>query len=474
MPVVKHGIYTSEKDTTYSSPITAVSGIPFVIGTAPLQAAENPATVGIPVLVESYADFVDKFGWSEDWAKFTLCEFAYSHFVLYGRKPAIFVNLLDPSTMTTAVAAADMDVVAHRIELPGEAIDSAALVVKAQGGDGDAYVKGTAYKTYYADGKLWIELLSTGAIYSATKLNVAYNKVNDAAVTASGIVTGLEAIEYCATNLGLTPDLLLAPGYSQNATVAAALATKAASINGMFKAKALIDLDASVATSYSAAITKKSTDSLTDKYEIVCWPLLTFGGKTYHFSTQLAGLMAKADTDNDGCPVQSPSNRSLKCDGMVLSGGTEVMLTHAQANMLDNAGIVTALNFLGGWVCWGNYTAVKGISNDVKDYVISTSRVFAWVSNTVIRTFWSQLDKPMNRRLVDSITDAVNIWLNGLTGRGYLLGGRAEYADDENSMEDLIQGIVKIHIYLTPAGPAKEIDFILEYDAQYVTDAFSE
>ena len=473
MPV-KHGIYTSEKATTFSSPIVAVSGVPFVIGTAPVQAAENPAALGIPVLVESYADFVDKFGWSDDWDKFTLCEFAFSHFVLYGRKPAIIVNLADPSTMTTAVAAADMDVTAHRIELPGDAIDSDALVVKAQGGQGDAYVKDTAYTTYYADGKLWIELLSTGSAYSATKLNVAYNKVNTAAVTASGVVTGLEAIEYCATSIGMTPDLLLAPGYSQNATVAAALATKAASINGMFKAKALIDLDTSVATSYSTALTKKAADSLNDKYEIVCWPLLTFGGKTYHFSTQLAGLMAQVDTDNDGCPVESPSNKQLKADGMILAGGTEVMLTHAQANMLDDAGIVTALNFLGGWVAWGNYTAVRGVSNDIKDYFISHSRMFAWVNNTIIRTFWTKLDKPMNRRLIDTITDELSIWLGGLAGRGFLLGGRAEYAEDENPMENLIQGIVKIHIYLTPAGPAKEIDFILEYDAQYVTDAFSE
>ena len=77
----------------------------------------------------------------------------------------------------------------------------------------------------------------------------------------------------------------------------------------------------------------------------------------------------------------------------------------------------------------------------------------------------------MNRRLLDTIVDAANIWLNGLVGSGYLLGGRAEMLDGENSLEDLMAGIVKIHIYMTPASPAQEIDFVLEYDANYVTSA---
>ncbi len=471
---VKHGIYASEKATTYSNPVTAASGVPIAFGTSPVQTAEDPAAVGIPVLCESLSEFVEKFGWSDDWTKYTLCEVAYSQFVLYGAKPAIFVNLLDPTSMKTAVPGADADVASHLIELSEDVIDSTALVVKAQGGEGNAYVKGTDYKTYYADGKLYVELMSTGACYNATKLNVAYDKTNSAAVTTAVVAAGLESVEYCATNLGMTPDLLLAPGYSQDATVAAAMALKAASLNGMFKAKALIDLDTTSATTVATAKTKKVTDSLTDKAEIVCWPLPTFGGKTYHMSTHLAGLMAQVDTANDGCPVESPSNKALKCDGLVLANGTEVMLTHAQANALAETGIVTALNFMGGWVAWGNYTAAKGSSNDVKDYFISHSRMFDWVNNTVIRTFWNKLDKPMNRRLVDSITDDVNIWMNGLTGRGFLLGGRAEYAEEENTMEDLMQGIVKIHVYLTPAGPAQEINFILEYDADYVSAAFSE
>ena len=41
----------------------------------------------------------------------------------------------------------------------------------------------------------------------------------------------------------------------------------------------------------------------------------------------------------------------------------------------------------------------------------------------------------------------------------------------EKFMADLMAGIIKIHIYMTPPSPAQEIDFILEYDTSYVTSA---
>ena len=99
--------------------------------------------------------------------------------------------------------------------------------------------------------------------------------------------------------------------------------------------------------------------------------------------------------------------------------------------------------------------------------------MFDWVSNTLVRSFWSKLDTPMNRRLIDTILDSANIWLNGLVGQGYLLGGRAEMIEAENPVTNLMQGIMKIHLYITPPSPAQEIDFTLEYDASYVEAAFA-
>ena len=64
-----------------------------------------------------------------------------------------------------------------------------------------------------------------------------------------------------------------------------------------------------------------------------------------------------------------------------------------------------------------------------------------------------------------------SIWLNGLVGAGYLLGARVEMLESENPLTSLMAGKIKLHIYMTPPSPAQEIDFVLEYDADYVTSA---
>lgn len=97
--------------------------------------------------------------------------------------------------------------------------------------------------------------------------------------------------------------------------------------------------------------------------------------------------------------------------------------------------------------------------------------MFGWVGNSLIKTFWSKLDKPMTRRLIDTVLDSANIWLNGLVGMGYLLGARVEMLENENPLTNLMAGIIKLHVYMTPPSPAQEIDFVLEYDASYVTSA---
>ena len=53
-----HGIQTYEADTSVSTPAKATSGIPFVIGIAPLSsvATDKRATVNVPVLATSYAE----------------------------------------------------------------------------------------------------------------------------------------------------------------------------------------------------------------------------------------------------------------------------------------------------------------------------------------------------------------------------------------------------------------------------------
>lgn len=45
--------------------------------------------------------------------------------------------------------------------------------------------------------------------------------------------------------------------------------------------------------------------------------------------------------------------------------------------------------------------------------------------------------------------------------------------DEENPTEDIVQGIVRFHVYMAPPSPAQEIDFVQTYDASYVETALA-
>ena len=104
--MANHGVYVSEQATSVSTPVVADSGVPFVVGAAPVQSAATPAAAGVPVLCTSWAEAVEKLGYSDDWGSYPLCEFMYSHFQLFGCQPVIMCNVLDVADMKEAVAAA--------------------------------------------------------------------------------------------------------------------------------------------------------------------------------------------------------------------------------------------------------------------------------------------------------------------------------------------------------------------------------
>ncbi len=118
---------------------------------------------------------------------------------------------------------------------------------------------------------------------------------------------------------------------------------------------------------------------------------MKLGEEVYHLSTQAAGLICKVDAQYDDLPYVSPSNKNIQATGAVNDDGKEVALGPDQAAYLNGEGIVTALNFIGGWKLWGNRTAAYPGVTDVKDTFIPIRRMFNWIGNTIILTFWQKL-----------------------------------------------------------------------------------
>lgn len=478
----KHGIYGQEVPTSLV-PMTQIgAGLPVVFGTAPLHLAADAAEPNTPLLCYKYDEAVAALGYSDDWEKYTLCEFMKSQFALYNVAPVVFVNVLDPAKHKKAVSDQTVTIAERTGKLAAAVILPTLKVKKASAGQ--PLTAGVDYTaTYGADGALLITVLAGGVAQDAAKLYLDYDELAPEMVTADDIVggvdtqtgaySGLELVAQVYPKFGLVPGLILAPGWSHSSKVAAVMVAKSTKINARFEALALADISVKEAKKYTDVSALKRKNNLVDPQLVVCWPKVSLSGTEYHLSTQLAGVICATDAKHDDVPYKSPSNESAKCDASVVDGGAEVLLDVETGAYLNGQGIVTAINE-GGWHVWGNRMSCYPGNTDVKDSFIPIRRMFCWLNNTLITTFWNKIDNPMNKRLISTIVDSANIWLNGLTARGYILGGRVEFREDENTTTELMDGILRFHVYFSPPSPARDIEFVQEYDPSYIKTLFGD
>ena len=476
----KHGVYVSEQPTSIVPPVRVSAGLPVFVGTAPVNQTDV-TNVNKPVLCYSYKEAVEAFGFSKDFNKFTLCEAIYSQFALFNVAPVVLINVLDVDEHSTVLTPVTKTFADDKITTTKEGIIKSTVTVKSSD-DVKTYALGTDYiVSFNDDGLLVITRLSTGTITENEAVKVGYSYLDSSKVVANDIIggidvdgnaSGLELINSIFPLFRLVPGQILAPKYSTNPAVAAVMKAKASNINQHFRAISLVDIDTDEVKKYTDAPAWKNNNNYVSTYEVACYPKVKLGDDVFHLSTQLAGLICQTDGLNEDIPYVSPSNKSLQCNSSVLEDGKEVWLAPDQAAFLNGEGIVTALNFVGGWKAWGNRTSIYPSVTDPKDAFIPLRRMFNWIGNTLTLTFWQKLDAPINRRLIETILDSANIWLNGLSARQFILGGRVEFREDENPTTDLMDGIIRFHVYVTPPTPAREIDFILEYDPEYLKTLF--
>lgn len=467
------GVRATEQKTAGSAVVTAQTGV-MAFGTAPVH--QTGGKVNEVVRVSNYQEAVEAFGWSEDWEKYTLCEVIHSHFKLYGVGPLLLVNVLDPDKHKGESKEETLPVSNGQIRLSGDTIEGSITVQQ----EAEVYEKGQDYDVFYQDGECVIEILTGGKIQANVEsLVVGHCEVDfqlkdmKSAVIGGydvkkGESSGIELADQAYFKTKVLPDILIAPGFSHEEEVAAVLAAKAKSLSMVFRSFALCDLPGE--TYQETVKAKEEIGCFRAEKERVLWPMLKKDGKQYHYSTQLASLMALLAANNGGIPVEPASNKVLQADAAVLKDGTEVNLDLNQANYLRGQGITTALSFINGFTAWGEYCACVPQNSDPKDRFCSGARMVNYVTNTIILSFWKRIDEAMTSRFASSIVDQINIWLNGLSNPsvGALLGARCELKSEENPEDDLAAGIIRPHIYLAVPGPAQVIDFIVEYDTSYV------
>ena len=491
----QHGVRVSEQATSLVAPVLGTAGLQVVFGTAPVNLAEDPYSVtNTPVIAYSWSEAVKKLGYSPDYAKYTLCQSMYASFQLIGVAPVVFVNVLDPKKHKQKIEAQTVTVedLEATVPLTGLLLDTVKITAPAPATDGGSedgedssdpetvptpvlLERDADYLlSFDDDGQVLITLTAAGAGATADTLTVEGTAIDPDAVDAGDIIgvsatggeKGFEVLRQVYPRLGMTPGLILAPGWSHIPDVGIVMAAKTEEINGYFRCEGFIDIDSTAegCTAYDKVKVYKEMAGCTNKHIMALWPCIAVGSSWFWYSAIMGALTAYVDANNDDVPNLSPSNKLIGVTGTVLADGeTEVVLDQLQGNAVNSFGVTTAIN-VNGWRTWGNRSACYPANTDPKDMWFCCRRFFSWWGNSFILTYFQKVDDPANVRLIEAIVDTENI-----RGGAYVAAGKCARAEmtfnmDENPVTNLIDGKLQFHQYLTPYPPAEDIHNVLEFD----------
>ena len=472
----EHGIFIYEEATALTIPKESSAGLQVVIGTAPVNMAEDPeAMVNVPILATSSTEAQASLGYSRNFKDFTLCQTMYITANVCVVSPVIYINVLDPKKHKKDLTETTVKVDEYQATVEVEGILKKGLVVKS--GENTLKENDDYTLAFNTDGYLVITLVAAGAGGSATELTVSGKMLDPSAVdkydiigaydVSTGAESGMEVIRQIFPKLGMVPGILIAPGWSQEPEVGIALAAKAANINGVYKAMAFLDIDTEKATKYTDVKEVKEKSGFTSEFCYVLWPCFMVGEMIFAASAVVAARLAYPDADNEDIPSKSPSNKTTPITGTCLADGTEVVLDQDQGTVLNTFGVATAIN-RNGFRPWGSYTGAWPASGDAKDIWINVRRMFNWQGNTFINTYLDKVDENMNRALIDNIIDSENIRCASYAPQHWA-GASIEYLAEDNPTTSILAGEMKFRQHIAPYTPAQTINNVLNYDTELLT-----
>nr|DAP18348.1 MAG TPA: tail sheath tube [Caudoviricetes sp.] len=479
MAEYKHGIRVFETDTQLEQPAMGYAGLQVVVGTAPINLAKNPRnTTNKLILCRDFDSAKNELGFSENYKDYTLCQSMHMSFRVLGVAPVVFINVLDPVKHKVSMSEKTVNVVNKKAELNEKDILLDTLVVKS---GSNTLANNTDYLAFFKeDGTVVITLIPGSAHDSSTELKITADKINPAAVTVADIVggydavhgkeTGVELVRRVFPALGIVPGLLLAPGWSHDKTVAAALQGKCEKVNGKFRCMCLIDISTVTASKYTDVGRAKAQMGVTSKYAICLYPAAKTRGKVVALSAVAGALCTRLDIDNSDIPVRSISNKVVAIDSACLADGTEVMFDEIEGNAINAEGVVTIINQV-GLRLWGNETAAYPSTVDPKDRWISVRRMFNWYENGFITRFLDRVDEPANYKMVESFIDNENITGNALVADDKLAGARFEFDPEDNPVSQILAGEIKFKEKIAPYTPGQYIENTFSFDPRMIESA---
>ncbi|TIH12738.1 phage tail protein [Marinifilum sp. JC120] len=289
----------------------------------------------------------------------------------------------------------------------------------------------------------------------------------------TGEYTGIQAMLGCKSEVGFTPRLLVAPGFthqqdedSENPGVFLKnpVAARLEAVANRLKGIPIID---GPNTNDEDAIAMENLLGARC-YLIDPWPKVYRSGVYVHEppSAFIAGLIAKID--NDKGFWHSPSNHEIM-DISGLSRPVDFALgdTNCRANLLNEKNVTTIINE-DGFRLWGN----RLCGNDPKWAFLSVRRTADMINETLLQEHLWAVDRNITKTYFEDVVEGVNAYLRNLTNKGAILGGEC-WADPElNSPDQLAAGHVYFDFDFTPPAPAERITFRSRMVNKYFEEVF--
>lgn len=472
----KHGVYAEHE--TFSGKLGTGGGtIPAYIDTAPIWQlnADGVADfdyapyIGMPMLLSSYRDAVQKLGYSKDYAQFGICEAVGMHFLLRGTGPIVVVNVADPSKLETEETTAVITVTGKDGAKVGTLADPLAAIEHIKV---DELTAGDYTLSYDGD---TVKITVTKTEFAASTVTMTYHRVvvSDTAITAESFETAVASLDYCEMKLNQRPCLLLSPRYSQKPDYHALLIAKAENfIMEKWETAVFSDIPATSAVNTLAlAKTWKATNGYDNVLDKVFWPQTQEKGMVYHASTRAAAVMMKVDKSADDVPYISLENKDCYADATCLEDGTQVLISEPQANEMNEIGITTfnvirgALRFWGGHMSNYSYEAEQGGCIDPEYIQDNYVRMGIYLRNYLKYNWLDRTGSPMARRDIDAILASVQQWLNGLVSEGKMLLATVFFEEDDNSASSMASGDFVFEVADTYTPSARSLTFREHYTA---------
>ena len=485
--IYKHGAYGQIQAVGSRVPNASRSAIVY-IGTAPVHtlALEDGESynVNVPVVVNNISEARQLFGYSEDWAKYTLCEAMHVHLENKGVGPLVFINVLDPTKAAHKGTSGNVSKTPEngRVTIPSaEDIILDSVVVKTTGGSQETKVKGVDYSIAYSIEKqaITISELSSGSLGTAA-LSIAYNTINAAGVTNDDVIgssdglglnTGIFAIKNVYQVTGYIPSFLAAPGFSSIPAIHSALYQNSQKINDHWDAYMFVDLpltNGGASLTLDSAVTYKNANGFTKQNETVFFPMAAgTDGAYYHLSVLAAANFQELLLGQDGVPYKSASNTDCAIIKNLYTGAADVGRLYDDAIInakLNKNGIASACYVGGRWAIWGAHSADYDQNNGDRINVAETNRMMLfYISNDFQHRRTRDVDQPMSANDLKTIVAEEQARLDALRKMGALLFGEVFLDASAKARSDIMNGDYAFTFNVTTTPLAKSLTAIVNW-----------